>query len=971
MSIDNPNQPINVSTEEISKTVFCFLGEFGYEMISWIPYLLYLKNNLGLNMTTISRKGSAPFYYFSDNHIEVESALIGDMWGDPKHYLAIQKQMPGRILVYPGPDSINQKNISVGGIEWTNKNIHSIISTFNHQVPDYSFIRDTLPFNLPSPYVVINNKFFRQWFNIYKAPINFFDRDDLIEMRDFLYSMGFSVVYNHFVEKTSTDEYYSLDDSGIFGKDGHSADLSEIYSKIEDVGERNRLQLSIYNSSEFVIGPQGGNLYLPAICKKDLWILMRNGDYMDYLEFGRLYNIHVNAFYEPTHLIAGIKYLTESHTIADPTERAIFKVHRAHLGYKYFESENKLSVQNNTAEVQVTNILKTTEAENNNAGKQEKLRNGKFCLFVNTFYGAFLNSVYSSDPSLASKSYLEQKNTLQGYFFGDSDFYSEGLKKAGWNSDDLIINCLPLQKRWAIENNSQNSGFALLVEQVRKISPDVVYIQDLAAIPQEVLSELKKITSLVAGQIATPYSENIPFGMYDVIFSTCPHFIEEFRSKGVTAYYQPLAFEERVLQKQIKYEDRKIDVSFVGGISQLHKTSYRLLEVLVERTPVKIWGYGKETLQNNSPILARHQGEAWGCDMFSILQNSKITINRHGEIAKNYAANMRLYEATGSGSLLVTDYKDNLNELFTIGWEAVAFRSPEEAADLVNYYLNNPLEAAKIAEAGQRRTLREHTYSHRMSQTAEILERHLKYRSSELFKQTIDYSKVSYGYQNISEKQITGELKKSWQNDSIPLKQRQIVQKSLAEIFKGNVPAECQVLADFVKPYFINNDELLEIGCSSGYYYEILEYLLLKRVKYTGVDFSHAFIKMAHEFYPGQKFYVADGKALPFKDNHFRFVVSGGILLHVMDYKDHIRETVRIADKYVIAHRTPVCKKKSTYVRKKFAYEVETIELTFNEDEIINEFLSHDLELIGRAEYAQNQALDEYQVSYMFRKKGR
>ncbi len=74
----------------------------------------------------------------------------------------------------------------------------------------------------------------------------------------------------------------------------------------------------------------------------------------------------------------------------------------------------------------------------------------------------------------------------------------------------------------------------------------------------------------------------------------------------------------------------------------------------------------------------------------SASHKSFITINRHIDVAENYANNMRLFEATGCGALLITDYKDNLNELFEIGEEIVAYRSPEEAAALIKYYLSNP-----------------------------------------------------------------------------------------------------------------------------------------------------------------------------------------------------------------------------------------------------------------------------------------
>ena len=50
--------------------------------------------------------------------------------------------------------------------------------------------------------------------------------------------------------------------------------------------------------------------------------------------------------------------------------------------------------------------------------------------------------------------------------------------------------------------------------------------------------------------------------------------------------------------------------------------------------------------------------------MYNILSRTKISFNRHINVAENNANNMRLYEATGMGSLLLTDKKDNLMKTF-------------------------------------------------------------------------------------------------------------------------------------------------------------------------------------------------------------------------------------------------------------------------------------------------------------------
>ena len=72
--------------------------------------------------------------------------------------------------------------------------------------------------------------------------------------------------------------------------------------------------------------------------------------------------------------------------------------------------------------------------------------------------------------------------------------------------------------------------------------------------------------------------------------------------------------------------------------------------------------------------------------MLNILKKSKILINKHIEDTE-YAGNMRLFEATGCGSMLITDYKKDLENLFVLDDEIIVFNSNDELFDLINYYL--------------------------------------------------------------------------------------------------------------------------------------------------------------------------------------------------------------------------------------------------------------------------------------------
>jgi SAM-dependent methyltransferase len=593
----------------------------------------------------------------------------------------------------------------------------------------------------------------------------------------------------------------------------------------------------------------------------------------------------------------------------------------------------------------------------------------QLCVFLNTYYGAFLNSHYTRQPKLSGDGYAEQKKALQETFFGDSDFYSSGLVKAGWRAEDLIINCLPLQMAWASENGFTGTDAEIVIEQLRRLRPDVVYLQDLSVATCEFLELIRPHTTLIVGQIASPLPAQAFVEGFDIIISSFPHFVKRFRDMGVTSYYQPLAFDPRVLMC-IDTSRRNIGVSFVGGISGVHGKGTQLLEYLASTTPIEFWGYGALSLPSNSPIHARHRGDVWGREMFQTLARSAITINRHIDVAENFANNMRLFEATGCGALLITDYKDNLSELFDIGKEVVAYRSPEECATLVKYYLDHPDEAQQIAKAGQARIHRDHTYEKRMKHTAELMERHLRYKGESARLGAPDLQNISTGFASLQKTQVTDAMLAGWQDENIPRKQRALVQQQLDEMYKGKPQVIYQVLAEILRPYIYLECPILEIGCASGYYYEILEYMLGKRIAYTGADYSEPLIKMARDYYHNADFHATDGAHLPFEDKQFDIAISSGVLLHVPNFPEHVKEAVRVSSNLVVAHRTPVCRQRPTQFYSKMAYGVETFEMRFNEDEIVSTFTSNGLDLIKAFEYETNPDHDVFDLTYLFKRKG-
>jgi spore maturation protein CgeB len=86
---------------------------------------------------------------------------------------------------------------------------------------------------------------------------------------------------------------------------------------------------------------------------------------------------------------------------------------------------------------------------------------------------------------------------------------------------------------------------------------------------------------------------------------------------------------------------------------------------------------------------------------------------------KNEQIKGRNFEVPGCGGFVLTGSADNLEDYYVPGKEIACFNY-NDLADKIRYYLSHEEERADVADAGYRRTMREHTYVHRFQ---EIFER--------------------------------------------------------------------------------------------------------------------------------------------------------------------------------------------------------------------------------------------------------
>ena len=211
----------------------------------------------------------------------------------------------------------------------------------------------------------------------------------------------------------------------------------------------------------------------------------------------------------------------------------------------------------------------------------------------------------------------------------------------------------------------------------------------------------------------------------------------------------------------------------------------------------------------------------------------------------------------------------------------------------------------------------------------------------------------------VNKKDIMAELSDSWKDPGVPRRQyEECTKKELENYRKGLSVLPFDVLVDILKDSIqgLSGKTILEIGCSSGYYSQVLK---IKGIdaEYHGCDFSAAFIELAKNLHPGIDFQVQNACALGYPDRSFDIVVSGCCLLHILDYPKAIKETARTAKEYAVFHRTPILHKKQTTYYVKTAYGIKMFEIHFNERELLRLMRENNLRVTDIITY--NASIEE------------
>jgi len=401
-------------------------------------------------------------------------------------------------------------------------------------------------------------------------------------------------------------------------------------------------------------------------------------------------------------------------------------------------------------------------------------------LKISTLYSENLKYYYSTFKNITSEDYQTQYLHLmnQGYMW--ADYFAKNLRNLGVEAFEIVQNAYPLQKAWAQQYGFPNNN-QILFTQLKYYKPDVVMLQDPRQFSPAFLETIKDTIpsiKLLIGFLCSPYTqEQVDFYKnFDFMLLCSPGFCKSFERFGIKNYLFYHAFEDTLIDKLHPNFSPESDILFVGSFipsNDFHDSRIRIIEKMLEQdmpitiynnTPIDSNGklfakqglyylikgmriagadkqmfsipYLKKIAQLNdkpkrikfSDNFKKHQvrKSVYGLDMYKLLAKTKIGFNSHGGIAGEYAANIRMFETTGCGALLLTDYKQNISDLFEPDYEVITYKSSSEAIDKAIWLLNHAPEREKIAKAGQQRTLKDHSFKNRLALLHEIVTNELK-----------------------------------------------------------------------------------------------------------------------------------------------------------------------------------------------------------------------------------------------------
>ncbi len=165
-------------------------------------------------------------------------------------------------------------------------------------------------------------------------------------------------------------------------------------------------------------------------------------------------------------------------------------------------------------------------------------------------------------------------------------------------------------------------------------------------------------------------------------------------------------------------------LAFETGLTWESTRLYRLscVKQLLDFNPLIIGDDGWQVFFEHEKRSWRwHEPIAYYTDLPNFYPHSLINFNCTSMQMKG-ASNQRILDVPAVGAFVLTDYREQMEDMFDIGKEIICYRDIQEIPDLINYYLSHEKERNTIITKGRERVLNCHTWTHRVAEIIRIMQ---------------------------------------------------------------------------------------------------------------------------------------------------------------------------------------------------------------------------------------------------------
>lgn len=248
----------------------------------------------------------------------------------------------------------------------------------------------------------------------------------------------------------------------------------------------------------------------------------------------------------------------------------------------------------------------------------------------------------------------------------------------------------------------------LLLDCLRRLKPDLLFVLIGYNYAPEVLEQIKRShgVTTVAWWVENPdnFQVLIPsLPWYDHVFSFSRAVAEVLTREGprpcrfVNYGTDPGMYRPMVSGPWSRYR-YGADLSFLGKFKERRRDYLSALTGM----DLGIWGplWKKELKRDNHALLTQVRGTRLFDRKAALLFNAtRVNLNINSWATES-GPNLRVFDVLACRSCLLTEYVEELNELFVVGREIDTFRSAEELADKARFYLSHEKERERMAMRG-------------------------------------------------------------------------------------------------------------------------------------------------------------------------------------------------------------------------------------------------------------------------------